>query len=59
MRSGPFFIDTPKTGKRDPADFNAFEDVATYSNKRAKRTGGLPNLKKAPIGRSSITFTRL
>lgn len=49
MRNGPFFIDSPKTGKRDAAEFNAFEDVATYGNKRAKRSGGLPNLKKVPI----------
>ncbi|EME41440.1 hypothetical protein DOTSEDRAFT_55261 [Dothistroma septosporum NZE10] len=49
MRNGPFFMDTPLTGKRDLATFNAFEDAATYGNKRTKRTGGLPNLKHLPI----------
>ena len=48
-RNGPFFMDSA-TGKRNLAEFNAFEDVATYSNKRTKRVGGLPNLKKLPIG---------
>lgn len=52
MRNGPFFIDTPLTGKRDLSTFNAFEDAATYGNKRTKRVGGLPNLKKLPIGKS-------
>jgi DNA-directed RNA polymerase III subunit RPC7 len=50
MRNGPFFIDAPKTGKRDPSAFDVFEDQASYSNKRAKRSRGLPNLKKLPIG---------
>lgn len=51
MRHGPLFIDVPKTGKRDLAEFNAFEDVASYNSKKVKRTGGLPNLRKVPIGR--------
>jgi hypothetical protein len=50
MRNGPFFIDAPKSGKRDLSSFNAFEDQASFINKRAKRTRGLPNLKKLPIG---------
>ncbi|KAF1821285.1 uncharacterized protein K489DRAFT_382329 [Dissoconium aciculare CBS 342.82] len=49
MRNGPFFIDAPKSGKRDLSSFNAFEDQASFINKRAKRTRGLPNLKKLPI----------
>ncbi|KAF2167021.1 hypothetical protein M409DRAFT_22460 [Zasmidium cellare ATCC 36951] len=49
MRNGPLFIDVATTGKRDLAEFNAFEDIATYSSKKAKRAGGLPNLKKVPI----------
>ncbi|EMF11135.1 uncharacterized protein SEPMUDRAFT_150147 [Sphaerulina musiva SO2202] len=53
-RNGPYFIDSPAAGKRDLAEFNAFEDVATYSNKRAKPTGGLPNLKKLPIVKSLL-----
>ena len=54
MRNGPFFIDTPVTGKRDLSTFNAFEDAATYGNKRTKRAGGLPNLKQVPIGKSHM-----
>ncbi|SMQ47167.1 unnamed protein product [Zymoseptoria tritici ST99CH_3D7] len=48
-RNGPFFIDAPRTGKRDPAEFNAFEDVDSYSSKRVKRTGGLHSLKNVGI----------
>lgn len=49
-RNGPYFMESANAGRRNLAEFNAFEDVATYSNKRAKRTGGLPDLKKLPIG---------
>lgn len=57
MRNGPLFIDVPVTGKRNLAEFNAFEDVATYTSKKTKRAGGLPNLKKIPIGRCLATST--
>ncbi|PIA97597.1 hypothetical protein CB0940_06289 [Cercospora beticola] len=49
MRNGPFFMDGPTSGKRNAAEFNAFEDVPSYANKRIRRTGGMPNLKKLPI----------
>lgn len=52
MRNGPFFVDAPTTGKREASSFNAFEDQATYGNRRAKRRRGLPNLKEVPIGMS-------
>ncbi|KAM3421776.1 hypothetical protein BST61_g2154 [Cercospora zeina] len=55
MRNGPFFMDGATTGKRNAAEFNAFEDVPTYGNKRIKRAGGMPNLKKLPIGASQRT----
>lgn len=56
MRSGPFFIDAPTTGKRDLSSFNAFEDQATFGNRRAKRQRGLPNLKVLPIGKQRRDF---
>ncbi|USW55332.1 Putative DNA-directed RNA polymerase III, subunit Rpc31 [Septoria linicola] len=54
MRNGPLFMDAPSTGKRDAAEFNAFEDVPTYGNKRVKKAGGMPNLKKLPIVKSLL-----
>ena len=49
-RNGPYFMDESKTEKRDAAHFNAFEDNASYGNKRVKRSNALPNLKKVPFG---------
>ncbi|KXT09757.1 hypothetical protein AC579_9326 [Pseudocercospora musae] len=53
-REGSFFIDNPKTGKRNPAEFNAFEDQPTFNNKKQKRSTGLPNLKKTVMLREFL-----
>ncbi|CAK3819508.1 hypothetical protein DOTSEDRAFT_55261 [Lecanosticta acicola] len=54
MRNGPLFVDEPKTGKRDAAEYNAFEEVQSYGNKKVKRGDGLPNLKKVPIVKDAL-----
>lgn len=54
MRTGPMFSATPKADKRDPAEFNAFEDVATFSNKRTKLNEGWPDMTKVPLGGSFV-----
>jgi hypothetical protein len=48
-RNGPFFLGDA-IGKRDASTFNAFEDVNSYSNMRAKRIkSGRPDLENVPI----------
>lgn len=52
-RNGPFYLGDA-TGKRDASTFNAFEDVDSFSNKRAKRIRSQkPDLDNVPLSTSS------
>lgn len=52
-RNSPFFLGDA-TGKRDASTFNAFEDVNTFSHKRAKRIHSeKPDLDNVPLSTSS------
>lgn len=53
-RNSPFFLGDA-TGKRNAANFNAFEDVNSYTNKKAKRIHSeKPDLDNVPLIREIL-----